>query len=141
MTRRPRRRCPAPASAGGAPKGTDLGDLLVQDEARAAELYTGAQALRKDVEAEQASLAKDAFERLDRRLTRLLRRARLGRVETVLGKKRALEVEIQALSQGLLPQTIVDSLDAARYLGDDEEYWPYEGEDWADEYVGGEGLR
>ena len=32
-------------------------------------------------------------------------------------------------------------LDAARYLGDDEEYWPFEGEDWADEYVGGEGLR
>ena len=46
-----------------------------------------------------------------------------------------------ALSQGLLPQTIVDSLDAARYLQDDEEYWPFEGEDWADEYVGGENLR
>jgi hypothetical protein len=74
-------------------------------------------------------------------LTRLLRRARLGRVETVLGKKRSLEIEIEALSQGLLPQTIVDSLDAARYLGDDEEYWPFEGEDWEDEYVGGEGLK
>ena len=63
------------------------------------------------------------------------------RIETVLGKKRALEVEIEALSQGLLPQTIVDSLDAQRYLRDDEEYWPFEGEDWEDEYVGGEGLR
>jgi len=113
----------------------------LQDESRAADLYTAAQGVRSDVESEQATLAKDAFERLDRRLTRLLRRARLGRVETVLGKKRALEIEIAALSQGLLPQTIVDSLDAARYLGDDEEYWPYEGEDWADEYVGGEGLR
>jgi hypothetical protein len=130
------------ASGAAAPSaGTDLGDVLVRDEARAAELYTAAGELRKDVAAQQAGLAKDSFERLDRRLTRLLRRARLGRVETVLGKKRALEVEIEALSQGLLPQTIVDSLDAARYLGDDEEYWPYEGEDWADEYVGGEGLR
>jgi hypothetical protein len=125
----------------GAPAGADLGDLLVQDESRAADLFTSSQGVRKQVEAEQLTLAKDAFERLDRRLTRLLRRARLGRVETVLGKKRALEIEVQALSQGLLPQTIVDSLDAARYLGDDEEYWPYEGEDWADEYVGGEGLR
>ena len=124
-----------------ATSGASLGDLLIQDEARAAELYTSGTTLRKDVEGEQAVLAKDSFERLDRRLTRLLRRARLGRVETVLGKKRALEVEIQALSQGLLPQTIVDSLDAARYLGDDEEYWPFEGEDWYDEYVGGEGLR
>ena len=75
------------------------------------------------------------------RLTRLLNRARLGRVETVLGRKKALEIEVDALSQGLLPQTIVDSLRAERYLGDDEEYWPFEGEDWADEYVGGEGLR
>jgi hypothetical protein len=131
---------PAPGAA-AANTGSDLGDVLVQDEARAADLYTAAGALRKELEAQQAALAKDSFERLDRRLTRLLRRARLGRVETVLGKKRALEVEIEALSQGLLPQTIVDSLDAARYLGDDEEYWPYEGEDWADEYVGGEGLR
>jgi hypothetical protein len=121
--------------------GTDLADVLVQDEARAADLYNAAGELRKEVEAQQGALAKDSFERLDRRLTRLLRRARLGRVETVLGKKRALEVEIEALSQGLLPQTIVDSLDAARYLGDDEEYWPFEGEDWSDEYVGGEGLR
>lgn len=142
-----RARAARDAQAAAAPRsvavgaGTDLGSLLVQDESRAADLYTAAEGVRGEVEAQQAALAKDAFERLDRRLTRLLRRARLGRVETVLGKKRALEIEIAALSQGLLPQTIVDSLDAARYLRDDEEYWPYEGEDWADEYVGGEGLR
>jgi hypothetical protein len=125
----------------GAKAGSDLPELLESDRARASELYAAATALREQVLAQQTALAKDAFERLDRRLTRLLRRARLGRVETVLGKKRSLEIEIDALSQGLLPQTIVDSLDAARYLGDDEEYWPYEGEDWEDEYVGGEGLR
>jgi hypothetical protein len=28
--------------------------------------------------------------------------------------------------------------DAARYLEDNEEYWPFEGDDWPDEYVGGE---
>jgi hypothetical protein len=126
-----------PAATGGA----DLPDLLAQDRQQAVELHAASTMLRETIEAEQLALAKDAFERLDRRLTRLLRRARLGRVETVLGKKRSLEVEIEALSQGLLPQTIVDSLDAARYLGDDEEYWPFEGEDWEDEYVGGEGLR
>ena len=75
------------------------------------------------------------------RLTRLIRRARAGRIETVLGKKRAVELEVEALSQGYLPQGAVDSLDAARYLRDDEEYWPFDGEDWEDEYVGGEGLR
>jgi hypothetical protein len=119
----------------------DLAGLLAADRKRASELHGAAEALRAAAERQQRELAIDAFDRLDKRLSRLLRRARLGRIETVLGKKRSLEIEIEALSQGLLPQTIVDSLDAARYLGDDEEYWPFEGEDWEDEYVGGEGLR
>jgi hypothetical protein len=128
------------ASAPDANSGS-LEDLLAAERTRATELWGQAVTLREEVEKQQLSLAKDAFERVDKRLTRLLRRARLGRVETVLGKKRSLELEVEALSQGLLPQTIVDSLDAARHLGDDEEYWPYEGEDWEDEYVGGEGVR
>ncbi|MEO7032575.1 MAG: tetratricopeptide repeat protein [Polyangiaceae bacterium] len=122
-------------------KGDDLPGLLAADRERATALYNDSQRLRVNVEAQELALAKDALVRLDRRLSRLLRRARLGRIETVLGKKRALELEVEALSQGLLPQTIVDSLDAARYLGDDEEYWPFEGEDWSDEYVGGENLK
>jgi hypothetical protein len=119
----------------------DLPAIVAQDRERATRLYQGSQATRDAVEKQQLALAGDALVRLDRRLSRLLRRARLGRIETVLGKKRALEIEVEALSQGLLPQTIVDSLDAERYLRDDEEYWPFEGEDWEDEYVGGEGLR
>ena len=39
---------------------------------------------------------------------------------------------------GYLPQDAVDSLDAARFLEDNEEYWPFEGDDWPDEYVGSE---
>jgi hypothetical protein len=119
----------------------DLSGLIGSDRELATKLYAEAAALRLQAETQQLALAKDALARLDMRLSRLLRRARLGRIETVLGKKRALEIEIEALSQGLLPKTIVDSLDAQRYLRDDEEYWPYEGEDWEDEYVGGEGLR
>jgi hypothetical protein len=131
---------PSPVAKVGR-SGDDLPRLLTADRERATSLYNDSQKLRTEVEAQGLALAKDAFVRLDRRLSRLLRRARLGRIETVLGKKRALEVEVEALSQGLLPQTIVDSLDAARYLGDDEEYWPFEGEDWSDEYVGGENLK
>jgi hypothetical protein len=126
----------APAAAG-----SDLPGLIESDRQLATELYQKSAALRLVAETQQLELAKDALGRLDMRLSRLLRRARLGRIETVLGKKRALEVEIEALSQGLLPQTIVDSLDAQRFLRDDEEFWPFEGEDWEDEYVGGEGLR
>ena len=131
----------AEASAAPAAKGADLPGLIASDRALATELYQKSAALRLAAEKQQLDLAQDSLQRLDLRLSRLLRRARLGRIETVLGKKRSLEVEIEALSQGLLPQTIVDSLDAQRFLQDDEEFWPFEGEDWEDEYVGGEGLR
>jgi hypothetical protein len=128
-------------SAAPAVKGEDLPGLIAQDRQFATELYQKSALLRLSAEKQQLDLAHDALVRLDMRLSRLLRRARLGRIETVLGKKRALEVEIEALAQGLLPQTIVDSLDAQRFLQDNEEFWPFEGEDWEDEYVGGEGLR
>jgi hypothetical protein len=134
----------ASLSATGSPDaatGADLPGLIASDRKLATDLYQKSAALRLVAEKQQLDLASDALSRLDLRLSRLLRRARLGRIETVLGKKRALEVEIEALSQGLLPQTIVDSLDAQRFLQDDEEFWPFEGEDWEDEYVGGEGLR
>ncbi len=119
----------------------DLPGLVVTERERATKLYNEGQKLRQVLLEQQEKLAQDALIRLDKRLSRLLRRARLGRIETVLGRKRALELEVEALSQGLLPQQAIDSLDAARFLGDDEEYWPFDGEDWADEYVGGEGLR
>ncbi len=48
---------------------------------------------------------------------------------------------IEAIANGYLPNDAVDSLDAGRYLRDDEEYWPFEGDDWPDEYVGSEGLK
>jgi len=132
---------PAAAAAMKATTDVDLMGVIQKDRERAAALHQEASKTREKVEAQQIALAKDALVRLDRRLSRLLRRARLGRIETVLGEKRSLEVEIEALSQGLLPQTVVDSLKAERWLADDEEYWPFDGEDWEDEYVGGEGLR
>ena len=95
-------------------------------------------AVRAALVAEESRLAKDALHRLDLRLTRLLRRARLGRVESVLGRKRSLEVEIEAINDGVIPKSALDSLDAARYLRDNEEYWPFEGDDWPDEFVGSE---
>jgi hypothetical protein len=118
-----------------------LPDLVAADRVQSTALYAEGETMRTKLADAQRAAAKDALSRLDQRLSRLLRRARLGRIETVLGKKRALELEIEALTEGYLPQGAVDSLEAARYLRDDEEYWPFDGEDWADEYVGGEGLE
>ncbi len=118
--------------------GVDLPDLLRADAAHAAELASRVDAVRAVLAAEEARLARDALHRLDLRLSRLLRRARLGRVESVLGRKRTLEVEIEAINDGVIPKSAIDSLDAARYLKDNEEYWPFEGDDWPDEFVGSE---
>ena len=128
-------------STSGAAATDGLSSLIAGDRERATALYQSAERSRGELLVLQLSAARDALDRLDLRLSRLLRRARLGRIETVLGKKRGLEIEVEALSEGYLPRGAVDSLEAARYLRDDEEYWPYDGEDWADEYVGGEGLE
>jgi hypothetical protein len=121
----------------GVATGADLPDLLRGDVAEAGDLQARIAKARKDLGDSESALAKDALHRLDLRLSRLLRRARLGRIESVLGRKRALEVEVEAIRLGYLPQDAVDSLEAARYLEDNEEYWPFEGDDWPDEYVGG----
>jgi hypothetical protein len=126
------------AAPGEAPAGADLGDLLRADAARVGALQSRIAAVRRELGDRETLLAKDALRRLDLRLSRLLRRARLGRIESVLGRKRALEVEVEAIRLGYLPQDAVDSLDAAQYLEDSQEYWPFEGDDWPDEYVGGE---
>jgi tetratricopeptide (TPR) repeat protein len=127
-------RAAAAAAAGGA----DLPDLLRADVGKVAELQVRIAQVRKELADAESALARDALHRLDLRLSRLLRRARLGRIESVLGRKRALEVEVEAIRLGYLPQDAVDSLEAARYLEDSEEYWPFEGDDWPDEYVGSE---
>jgi tetratricopeptide (TPR) repeat protein len=121
-----------------APAGTDLPDLLRADISKGGEMQVRVATARKELGDAETALAKDALHRLDLRLSRLLRRARLGRIESVLGRKRALEVEVEAIRLGYLPQDAVDALDAARFLEDNEEYWPFEGDDWPDEYVGSE---
>jgi hypothetical protein len=125
-------------AAGEGGVGADLADLLRADASRGAEMQARIAAERRSLSDSETALARDALRRLDMRLSRLLRRARLGRIESVLGRKRALEVEIEAIRLGYLPRDAVDSLEAARYLEDNEEYWPFEGDDWPDEYVGGE---
>jgi hypothetical protein len=131
----------AAASTSAQAAGANLPDLLRADAAYATTLSRAIEQTRNELATAEAALARDALHRLDLRLSRLLRRARLGRIESVLGKKRALEVEIEAINAGYLPRDAVDSLDAARYLKDNEEYWPFEGDDWPDEFVGSEGLR
>lgn len=121
--------------------GNGLRAYVEQERALVKKLGGEIEPLRRELGQAELTLAKDALLRLDRRLTRLLRRARLARIETVLGRKRALEVEIEAIQGGYLPRDAVDALGPERYLEENEEYWPFEGDDWPDEYVGTENLK
>jgi len=118
-----------------------LPDLIRQDEQVATTYSQPIETARTELAHTESVLAKDSLRRVDLRLSRLLRRARLGRIESILGRKRSLEIEIEAINNGFLPQDAVDALDAARFLKDSEEYWPFEGDDWPDEFIGSEGLK
>jgi hypothetical protein len=72
---------------------------------------------------------------LNERLASELRRARIGRIDAVMGAKRKLELQIESLAAGRFPPELADALRMQSLLRDDEEYWPFEGEDWPDEFL------
>lgn len=64
----------------------------------------------------------------------LLRRSRIGRIDAVMGSKRRIEIQIESLAAGRFPAELQDPLSVQGLLRDDEEYWPFEGEYWQDEF-------
>jgi TolA-binding protein len=81
-------------------------------------------------------LAASALERLYRDTRRVLDKARLGKIDAVIGQKDKLDIEVQDLAAGRWPAELHGRLWEQGLIGDDEEYWPFEGEFWADEYEG-----
>ncbi len=81
-----------------------------------------------------SAIAEAALIDLGKRLRGLLRQARLTHIDAVIGRKKRLEIEIANLAEGRYPTEMLGRLETEGLIGDDEEYWPYEGEYWADEY-------
>jgi tetratricopeptide (TPR) repeat protein len=105
------------------------------DEAQAnLALATAARKLRGELVAATSAIANQALVDLDQRLRELLRRARLTHIDAVIGKKKKLEIEIANLREGRYPAELFATLQLEGLMGDDEEYWPFEGEYWSDEY-------
>jgi tetratricopeptide (TPR) repeat protein len=101
-----------------------------------ATLALGVQArqLRTHLVAATGVIATAALADLDQRLRELLRQARLTHIDAVIGKKKKLEIEIENLRAGRYPAELFATLQLEGLMGDDEEYWPFEGEYWSDEY-------
>jgi tetratricopeptide (TPR) repeat protein len=107
-----------------------------QAEAQAAEAQARQlSALRGRVLEAARGLAGDSLGELNRRLRAILRQARLVQIDGAVGKKKRLEIEIARLYEGKIPAELFHKLQTEGTLADDEEYWPFEGEYWSDEYT------
>ncbi len=118
----------------GEPSGEGVDALLQRDRQAASQFAARVSSVR----ARMVSAANDAAIRalggLRSNLGGYLRRSRIGRIDAVMGSKRRIEIQIESLAAGRFPPELQDPLSIQGLLRDDEEYWPFEGEYWADEF-------
>ena len=110
------------------------GGRFAKDAEATLALATEARKLRARLVGAASAFATKALGDLDQRLRELLRRARLTHIDALIGKKKKLEIEIANLREGRYPADLFATLQLEGLMGDDEEYWPFEGEYWSDEY-------
>ncbi len=110
--------------------------LITADVAEARRLDKAAHALADELRARGDQFAQAAIERLYTDTRRVLDKAKLGKIDAIIGQKRKLDIEVQDLAAGRFPAELVGRMWNAGMIGDDEELWPWEGEYWADEYEG-----
>ena len=113
-----------------------LKPLLESDLGEARRLDKVAHELATKLDTAGEKLSQDAIERLYTDTRRVLDKAKLGKVDAVIGQKRKLDIEVQDLAAGRFPAELIGKLWNASQIGDDEEFWPWQGEFWADEYEG-----
>ena len=74
--------------------------------------------------------------RVENELVRIFEKARLGKVDSVIGEKRMLEKEIEEISADRYMPRTIGRVYQQGLISDTEEYWPPEEEIWEDEYQG-----
>jgi tetratricopeptide (TPR) repeat protein len=113
-----------------------LRGMVAGDLAEARRLEAASAKLAAELGKAADELARRALERLYKQTRHVLDKAKLGKIDAVIGQKRRLEIEVEDLSAGRFPRELHGRLWEAGLIGDDEEFWPFEGEFWADEYEG-----
>lgn len=117
-------------------EGGPLGRMVAADLAAARRLERASARLADELGRAADQLSRRALDQLYRETRRVLDKAKLGKIDAIIGQKRRLEIEVQDLAAGRFPAELHGRLWEAGLVGDDEEYWPFEGEFWADEYEG-----
>jgi tetratricopeptide (TPR) repeat protein len=119
----------------GAAHGT-IRPLIQADIADARRLDKAAHGLYDKLVQAGDKLAQQAVDRLYNETRRVLDKAKLGKVDAIIGQKRKLDIAVQDLAAGRFPEELIGKMWNASMIGDDEEFWPWQGEYWADEYEG-----
>jgi TolA-binding protein len=114
----------------------DLRAALEADRKVILALRTRTLATAERADEQAAKVASTRLGQLSERIEDLLGEARMGRIDAVLGAKKKLEIEVRDMAAGRFPPELFGKLQIEGVVGDDEEFWPYEGEYWADEYEG-----
>lgn len=122
-----------PPPAAGTGDG-DLEGMLRRDRQMASQFDARVRQVRARMVGAANDAALRALRRLRGDLGGYLRRSRIGRIDAVMGSKRRIEIQIESLAAGRFPAELQDPLSVQGLLRDDEEYWPFEGEYWADEF-------
>jgi hypothetical protein len=110
--------------------------MIQADISDARRLDKASHALLDKLEQAGDRLAQQAVDKLYADTRRVLDKAKLGKVDAIIGQKRKLDIEVQDLAAGRFPEELIGRMWNASMIGDDEEYWPWQGEYWADEYEG-----
>ncbi len=113
-----------------------LQPLVRADMKQSRAMERDAQDLLERLETRADALAAKALAELYEEARRVLDKAKLGKIDAVIGQKRKLEIEVQDLASGRFPAELHGQLWEQGLIGDDEEFWPFEGEFWKDEYEG-----
>lgn len=108
--------------------------LLREDARQVARLPRRVRELRRRLQSAAQEEALRALGTLREGLAGRLRRSRIGRIDAVMGSKRRIEIQIEALAAGEFPRELMNPLQVQGLLRESEEYWPFEGEYWADEF-------
>jgi TolA-binding protein len=124
----------AQAVAAQAPGG--IKSMIQADIAEARRLDKASHALAAKLEDAGEKLSVATMDTLYNDTRKVLDKAKLGKIDAIIGQKRKLDIEVQDLAAGRFPEELIGRLWNASMINDDEEYWPFEGVYWADEYSG-----
>ena len=113
-----------------------LAPLISADIKRSRALRVAAEALLGRMQRKADKMAAQILEALYVDTRKVLDKAKLGKIDSVIGQKKKLDIEVQDLAAGRFPTELHGRLWEQGLIGDDEEFWPFEGEYWADEYEG-----